>query len=187
MVSPYGAGSQRLIHNQLKKIADFSIDLLVSQSIFDIKQFTLDKEIHLIITAEPLNLTTDIPVYHYDLLLTETDLQKIKHILETKPKADSISRKFFKKELFFPKQNFKSKEEVITFLCEQLTAFDYCDSDYVSKVFEREQLSSTCYGNYYAIPHAIQRSAKKNAVAVCALDKPIDWEEIASNSSYYSL
>ncbi|WP_047659132.1 PTS sugar transporter subunit IIA, partial [Salmonella enterica] len=25
------------------------------------------------------------------------------------------------------------------------------------------------------IPHAIQRSAKKNAVAVCALDKPIDW------------
>ncbi|HEM1109559.1 TPA: PTS sugar transporter subunit IIA, partial [Listeria monocytogenes] len=104
-----------------------------------------------------------------------TDLQKIKHILETKPKSDSISRKFFKKELFFPKQNFKSKEEVITFLCEQLTAFDYCDSDYVSKVFEREQLSSTCYGNYYAIPHAIQRSAKKNAVAVCALDKPIDW------------
>ncbi|EAG9102194.1 transcription antiterminator [Listeria monocytogenes] len=175
LVSPYGAGSQRLIHNQLKKIADFSIDLLVSQSIFDIKQFTLDKEIHLIITAEPLNLTTDIPVYHYDLLLTETDLQKIKHILETKPKTDSISRKFFKKELFFPKQNFKSKEEVITFLCEQLTAFDYCDSDYVSKVFEREQLSSTCYGNYYAIPHAIQRSAKKNAVAVCALDKPIDW------------
>ncbi|MCH2760827.1 PTS sugar transporter subunit IIA, partial [Listeria monocytogenes] len=83
------------------------------------------------------------------------DLQKIKHILETKPNADSISRKFFKKELFFPKQNFKSKEETITFLCEQLTEFDYCDPAYVAKVFEREQFSSTCSGNYYAIPHAI--------------------------------
>lgn len=175
LICPYGAGNQRFVSNQLQKNSNFSVDVRIAQSIFDIDQFLADKEIDLIVTTETIKQATDIPVYRYNLLLEETDLRQIKKLLESSKEMASISQKFFKKELFFPKQTFKTKEEVITFLCHHLETLDYCDSDYVDKVLEREELSSTSYGNYYAIPHAIQRSAKKNAVAVCSLDKPIDW------------
>lgn len=175
LVCPYGTGGQRLAYNKLKKISTFSIDLVVAQSIFDHHRFFEEEEIHLIVTSETLAIETTIPIYPYDLLLTDHDLQNIQQLLEKQPEAEALSENFFKEELFFPQQEFKTREEVISFLCQQLTTFDYCNSDYEEKVFEREELSSTSYGNYYAIPHAIQRSAKKNAVAVCSLDKPIEW------------
>jgi lichenan operon transcriptional antiterminator len=72
--------------------------------------------------------------------------------------------------------NFETRKEVIAFLCEQLSDKNYCEPDYYEKVWKREMLSSTSYGNYFAIPHAIKRCAKRNAVSICCLDKAIDWD-----------
>lgn len=175
LVSPYGVGSQHLVINQLKKILDYSINVVTTASVFDVVDHLNTSEFDLILTAEYLEVTTTIPIYQYYLLLTEDDLNQIQILFSSSIKSESVTQRYFKEELFFSKKQFKTPEEVICYLCRKLCDLDYCDREYTEKVLAREKLSSTSYGNYYAIPHAIQRCAKKNAVAVCSLEKPINW------------
>ncbi|MGL4695573.1 BglG family transcription antiterminator [Enterococcus larvae] len=174
LICPYGAAGRRLVRNKLNKITKYSIELIESTSIFDVEDLLSD-EIDLVLSTEELTLSKNIPIYHYGSFFNDEDVENIQTLLEERQPSESIVDQFFKEELFFPNQTFKSREEVITFLCRNLTEQGYCKPDYTEKVLSREQLSSTSYGNYYAIPHAIQRSALKNAVAVCCLDKPVDW------------
>lgn len=173
LVSPYGMASRRLVHNKLRKL-DYLVDLIEAPTVFEVQNLLAD-DLDLVITTENLELPPNLPVYQYSAIFDDEDVRQVEKILTEKQSAKSILHRFFKEELFFSNQNFKSREEVITFLCEQLTEFGYCEPNYVEKVLNREQLSSTSFGNYYAIPHAIQRNAKKNAVAVCCLEKPINW------------
>lgn len=175
LICPYGVASRRLVRNKLKKMTKYSIELIESTSIFDVEDL-LGDEVDLILSTEELTTPTNTPIYHYNSFFSDEDVKNIQALLEKRESSESILNQFFKEELFFPGQTFKSREEVITFLCRNLTEYGYCKPDYTEKVLSREQLSSTSYGNYYAIPHAIQRSALKNAVAVCCLDKPIDWD-----------
>ncbi|WP_086350645.1 BglG family transcription antiterminator [Candidatus Enterococcus clewellii] len=174
LICPYGVASRRLVRNKMKKITKYSIELIESTSVFDVEDL-LGDEIDLVLSTEHLTLSKNIPFYQYDSFFTDEDVKNIQVLLDERHSSESILNQFFKEELFFSRQTFKSREEVITFLCKNLTDHGYCKPDYSEKVLSREQLSSTSYGNYYAIPHAIQRSALKNAVAVCCLEKPIDW------------
>lgn len=175
LVSPYGVGNQRIVRSYLNRIKDFEIELSVAKSVFDIND-ELIKDKDLILTTEILQLETAIPIYHYQSFLTEQDLAKITQIFVEVSQTPSVLTRFLKEELFFPHESQKTPEEAIRFLCQQLFEKEYCEADYVEKVLERESLSSTAFGNYYAIPHAIKREAKKNAVAICSLEKPIQWQ-----------
>ncbi|MGC6768272.1 BglG family transcription antiterminator [Enterococcus sp. LJL128] len=174
LICPYGAASRRLVRNKLKKMTKYSIELLELSSVFDLETAEME-DVDLVVTTEELTLPKKLPVYQYGTFFSDEDVKKIQLRLDELQDSESILHKFFKEELFFPAQSFKTREEVIRFLCRNLTNLGYCEADYEERVLSREQLSSTSYGNYYAIPHAIQRSALKNAVTVCCLDKPIDW------------
>lgn len=175
LVSPYGVGNQRIVRSYLNRIKDFEIELSVAKSVFDINN-ELIKDKDLILTTEALQLETAVPIYHYQSFLTEQDLAKITQIFVEVSQTPSVLTRFLKEELFFPHESQKTPEEAIRFLCQQLFEKEYCEADYVEKVLERESLSSTAFGNYYAIPHAIKREAKKNAVAICSFEKPIQWQ-----------
>lgn len=175
LVSPYGVGNQRIVRSYLDRIKDFEIELSVAKSVFDINdELIQDKD--LILTTEALQLETTVPIYHYHSFLTEQDLNEITQIFVEDSQVPSVLTRFLKEELFFPHEVQKTLEEAIRFLCQQLFEKEYCEANYVEKVLEREYLSSTAFGNYYAIPHAIKREAKKNAVAICSFEKPIQWQ-----------
>lgn len=176
LVSPYGVGNQRVVRNQLNKISEFEIELSVAESIFAVTtEMTENKS--LILTTEPLELKTMVPIYRYDSFLTEPDLEMIQQILVEENQTPSVLKTFLKEELFFPQKEFANREEVIQFLCHELYEKGYCEADYVEKVLQREALSSTAFGDFYALPHAVKREAKKNAVAICSLAKPVQWKE----------
>lgn len=176
LVSPYGVGNQRVVRNQLNKIQEFDIELSVAESIFVMtSEMTEDKS--LILTTEALDLKTNVPIYRYESFLTERDLEKIQQILVEENQTPSVLTTFLKEDLFFPQKEFKNREEIIQFLCQELSEKGYCEKDYVEKVLKREALSSTAFGDFYALPHAIKREAKKNAVAICSLAKPVQWKE----------
>lgn len=176
LVSPYGVGNQRVVRNQLNKIQEFDIELSVAESIFVMtSEMTEDKS--LILTTEALDLKTTVPIYRYESFLTERDLEKIQQILVEENQTPSVLTTFLKEDLFFPQKEFTNREEIIQFLCQELSEKGYCEKDYVEKVLKREALSSTAFGDFYALPHAIKREAKKNAVAICSLAKPVQWKE----------
>ncbi|MDT2523335.1 PTS sugar transporter subunit IIA [Enterococcus raffinosus] len=176
LISPYGVGNQRIVRNQLNKIQEFEIELFVAESIFAVTN-EMTEEKSLILTTEKLNLSTTVPVYQYDSFLTDADLKKIQDLLIEENQSPSVLTTFLKEELFFPQETFTDRDEVIRFLCQELYKKDYCEKNYVEKVLQREALSSTAFGDFYALPHAIKREAKQNAVAICSLEKPLQWKE----------
>ncbi|MEI5988927.1 hypothetical protein A5881_000414 [Enterococcus termitis] len=174
LISPYGIAGQRLARKKLERISSYLVEVISTTAFHGWNELPLD-EVSLIVTSEYLPKVSGINVFKFDSILKDTDISQIEVLLNQNRKEENVVQQFFKKELFFPHQTFKKKEEVIHFLCEQLVEYGYCDESYVGKVLERDTLSSTAFGNYYALPHAIKRAATKNSVAVCCLDKPIDW------------
>lgn len=173
-ISPYGVANKRLVQNKLTKLTNYSIELVVIPSIFDLNHI-VEKDVDLILTTEFLRQDIRVPVYKIDKLLTDEDVLQIESIFQKEETKQVILQIFFKKELFFPHQNFIDQNEIIHFLSNELVKNKYVEENYGERVLERERLSSTSFGNYYALPHAIQRNAKKNGVAVCLLDRAVDW------------
>jgi lichenan operon transcriptional antiterminator len=175
VVCPYGIASQRIIQKKLSKITDYTIEIVKFVSALQMSLCD-DADIDLIITSESLEKNSKTPIFKYSSFLTDEDIVQIEKIFLRQEKTLTVLDTFFKRELFFPNMNFETRKEVIAFLCEQLSDKNYCEPDYYEKVWKREMLSSTSYGNYFAIPHAIKRCAKRNAVSICCLDKAIDWD-----------
>ena len=176
LISPYGVGNQRFVKNQLSKIQEFEIELSIVESIFTLTNDCIEGK-SLILTTEKIDVPTSVPVYYYESFLTDTDLENIRGLLNEKEQQPSIFATFFKEELFFPQKLFTDRDDVIRFLCQMLYEKGYCEKDYVQQVLQREALSSTAFGDCYALPHALKREAKQNVVAICSLKKPLQWEE----------
>lgn len=174
LLFPYGVAGQRLARKKLEKITSSVVEVICATAFQSGNELPID-QIDLVVSSEVLPNNLGVETYKFHSMLTDEDIQQIEKLLIKKQEEASILQQFFKKELYFPHQNFETREAVIQFLCEKLTEQNYCDVNYVQKVLERDELSSTSFGNYYALPHAIKRSANKNGIAVCCLDKPIDW------------
>lgn len=174
VVCPYGLASQRIIEDKLSKTRNFSVEIVQFVSVLEFSVSAIP-EIDLIITSEELSRKTKLPTFQYNSFLTDNDIVEIERIFDRQMREPTVFDTFFKKELFFSQLKFNNREEVIRFLCSELVEKNYCETDYCQQVLERENLSSTSYGNFFAIPHAIKRCAKKNVVSVCCLEKAIDW------------
>lgn len=132
----------------------------------------------LIISTVHLNLNFACPVVYCSSLFNDEDIRHIEKNLE---KLEEINKKNrlpiaqFDKNLFFPHVRCRDKEEVIALLCNALVEHGYCDEHYIDLVWEREQIADTCFGNYFAIPHPVKKTAYRSGIAVAILQSPIRW------------
>lgn len=98
-----------------------------------------------------------------------------------KEKTNKIIKKdliqYFHQNLFFINEKPLSKEECISFLGQQLEDFGVVPSGFTQSVNDREELSSTCFFDHFAIPHSIELNAIKTTIAVMISKVPIKWEE----------
>ncbi len=86
----------------------------------------------------------------------------------------------FKKELFFYDPDFSNKKDAINCLSNALIKFDYVDSSFQEKLYEREKISPSAYTNI-AMPHPLEMSAFSTAIAVSIHPTPIEWNESKVN------
>ena len=80
------------------------------------------------------------------------------------------------KDLIFKNLSYETKDEILDFLAEKLTASNYVESDYANALKEREKEYPTglsSMGESIAIPHADTCFVKKDAIAIATLKKPI--------------
>lgn len=76
------------------------------------------------------------------------------------------------------KQAFSNKEEAIKFTGQILVDKGYVDQDYVEKMLEREELSSTFMGNFVAIPHGTddaKKSVNTSGLAIVQVPDGVDF------------
>ena len=118
----------------------------------------------------------EYPIYYVKNLLNDEDVENIYNMLHQNHKGNKCSD-FFEEELFFSKENFDSKEMVIHFLSDKLVEKGYADKRFESLVLNREIVAPTAYGNLFAMPHPIKKEGFENKIAVCSLNKSINWDD----------
>ena len=83
----------------------------------------------------------------------------------------------FHENLFFKRDDLNNKEDVIQFMGKKLIQFGVVEEGFIESVFKREELSSTCFLESFAIPHAIELNANKTMICVLLSNNGIKWDD----------
>lgn len=84
---------------------------------------------------------------------------------------------YFHEKLFFKRTDLSDKEDVIRFLGRQIENFGLAKPGFTESVLKREQMSSTCFFETFAIPHALELNAKQTMFCVLINEKGIQWNQ----------
>lgn len=159
------------------------------QNFITLKLFTTDNRSalinaysDLIVTTKPLNLIGKevIVVSPFFTMMDQINVDNAIHkCLENKQKIkrNNILSSFFDEKLFFKSNDFGNKEDVIRFLGQNVIDYGLCEEGFVESVLEREQLSSTCFFDTFAIPHALDMNATHTMICVLTSESGIQWDD----------
>lgn len=120
-----------------------------------------------ILNISPINLASQ-----FELIQTTITRQKEQY-KDYKLKINF--RKFFEEDLFIVNPNLQTKQQVLTYLCDTLISKSYVDSDFESKVYQREKAATTAFG-HVAIPHSVDMNAIKTSISVAISKKGFQWD-----------
>lgn len=135
----------------------------------------------LIVTTRPLNIIGKkvVVISPFYTVIDHISIDNAIHeCMEIKQKNHNkqLLSSFFNSNLFFRQDNFQNKEEVIRFLGQKVIDFGLADADFTESVLERERLSSTCFFDTFAIPHAMNMNAHGTMFCVLTSEKGIPWD-----------
>lgn len=159
--------------------ARFPDDLYISDIVTDGSIIQTDKT-DLVFATSSLDRFPDVPSVTITPFLTQTDIMNCFTVIEEtkirKTKKNIMSKLdlFFKESCFLLNTGLKTREETIEKLGAIMLKGGYTDSNYTNSVFEREQISSTAFGNV-AIPHPLNIDAKSSLIAVAIEKNGIQW------------
>lgn len=166
-----------------KTIEDnFSKVLVVNKVITEFSEFNNKEKGTLLITSVSDIKSNYKYVVTVSPLLTNRDFMKIKNIIKQIKNEEiyyttrSNLMDIFSENIFSIETNFKSKWEVIYFMCNELLKQKYITEKYISEVTYREKLSSTAFGKF-AIPHSLNMDAIKTGIYVVIQKNPIKWDD----------
>lgn len=165
-----------------EKIQSQFKDDLVILDIFTSTQEYLSANIShdLLLSSFPVKLDTPIQTINITPFLTQVDIQKIRqcisNIKEKKKEKQRLKNitNIFKKEFFTNENLYTTSTEAIEDICQKLYSHGYVDENYVQEIKNREDLSSTAFGNF-AIPHSLNMNCLDTTIYVHIQDKGILW------------
>lgn len=109
-------------------------------------------------------------------LLNDKEIEFIQRkIFSTANVSETNIEKFFRRDCFVTNKQFGTKEEILTYLTDDLVDKGLIDETTAQSVFEREITSPTEIGNLVAIPHPMVNDTAISSISVLILDKPIMW------------
>jgi len=123
-----------------------------------------------IVSTIPINKSLPVPVIQVSALLGDRDIFEIEKLI-----IDDIKNidKYMGKA--YLNMDFTTKEEVISFLGDELYESGLVNEDFTQSVLEREGYSPTSFGNLVAIPHPIEPQTKETFWTFVTLGNPITW------------
>lgn len=175
IVCASGQGSARLLKHRYRK--EFG-DYLNSIEVCDASRVSSQDFTHIdyVFTTVPLDVKVPVPVRLVQFFPDSEEIEHVRDILREGPTYTLVPQ-CFKRDLFFPHLSFSSKDEAIDFLCERASATGLTGPSFAERVWRREHVSATSFGNDIAMPHPIEPTGSSTFVTVGLLDAPITWDE----------
>ncbi len=176
LVCGAGAATALLMKEMLQRRFGGYLDIVRICPLYELRQTDLDC-VDLIFSTVAIQAFQSEKIVYVNPVLTEMDMKKLEGRIECDTWKEGVGayKAFFHEDLFFPRLAYKTKEDVIHFLSEQMLIREYIDERTQSSIFAREEMASTEIGDLIAMPHAIENTSSVPAVAVGILEKPIRW------------
>lgn len=111
-----------------------------------------------------------------DIELIHREINGIKQQRKQTSVIQNIKR-FIGKELFRREFYTKSEFEMIRTLSAECEKLGLCKSTFVDEVIERENLSSTSFSNFVAVPHSLNHNATRSFMSVVINKQGMQWGE----------
>ncbi|WP_028042930.1 BglG family transcription antiterminator [Candidatus Stoquefichus massiliensis] len=171
--------TEKMINNIMKDHAD---DIIIQSTKSNISAYELDDKIDFIITTKNLSFIGKKTI-HISPFYTQEDYIKIndavnKCIIEReKRNQNEMLRSYFHQDLFFHTNNYSTKKDAIRFMGQKIIDFGLAKEGFIESVFKREEMSSTCFFDTFAIPHAIELNAKQTMFCVLISTNGIIWDD----------
>ena len=167
-----GKSSSRLLMYRYKHEFKDYIDHIYVCDSFEMNTFDYNL-VDYVFTTIPINIEIPKPIVKINNFLENDDIQRIKKILEHN--EDEIIKKYYCPERLILDLEASSKEEALEKLCQIVVEKEGVNSLFLQSVLEREDIESTDFGNYIAIPHPKDVFLKETFVYVAVLKEPILW------------
>lgn len=174
LVCSSGIGSARLLVFKLKETFKNYIETVHTCDLRTVGKVDYSK-FDYIFTTVPINETVPIPVYEVSFFMNDQDIYEMRQFL--KSKGNSKIAKYYPKNLFFRDVDLNSKEEVISYMCQEISKKRYVPKEFYKAVMKREELAKTSFGNRIAMPHPYKALTKDSFVCVCVLKNDIPWDD----------
>lgn len=172
VVCASGAGSARLLAYKMETEFGDQVDSITTCNVMQVPHIDFS-DIDYVVTTVPLPCEVPVPVREVTLFLDDGDRRQVRRMLERGDQSGL--EEFFPRELFFPHCALTSREDVISFACEQASAYEDLPSNLEELVWKRELAAPTAFGNGVALPHPIEAVSTTTFVSVILLDASIDW------------
>lgn len=178
IVCPEGIGFSRLIAHRIERFIS-SIVIKDIVSLNQLQQISL-KEIDFVISTVPIKECAK-PVVLVSSFLSEMDIRGINnflvdHVSEQKQYYQHLG-KIIDETVVHVQLDFDNKDDVLSYLCDELHKHHYVSENYKESVFRREKIMATDLGNNIAIPHGSEKEIIKSKIVIATLKKPILWNQ----------
>lgn len=173
IVCASGVGSSQLIRYRIESEFRSQIKVKGVTEYYKVNDIPFDK-IDFIISTVPIKTDLPVPIIEVNAILSERDITRVGEFVES---IEEKIHEYIPQDNVFLNKSFSSKEQVIDFLSSAAKSIDTLPSNYREKIYEREKIATTAYGNLVAIPHPISPQSTKTFLTVCILNNPIDWDD----------
>lgn len=180
LVCGTGLGSSQFLNIKLRKLLGKNV-VINNYSDMKLTKELLD-QYDIVFTTVEITINTETPIIQINVLFDKEDLKnsilkKInykKYNLEHFQTKDPILSIMMQKEHFFilEKENYMDNLE---FMLDELFNLGEVDVDFRNRIIERELKGATSFGNYIALPHAINYKSDRLLIAFGVLKKNIIW------------
>lgn len=156
-----------LLTLDVSEIYDYDVDLIITTIPLEMSQLNNNESIEVVRIAPFLD--------HSQKLNISNTIDKI----DSNKKRDVLISNFgnfFSESLFVIDNNYSNRNDVLKFMCDGLTEQGVVNSDFLQRVLDRDNASSTAFGQI-AIPHSQYMDAFTTKVSVLISPTGILWDD----------
>lgn len=111
-----------------------------------------------------------------EIAAVRTAAERARRLRRRRALADELGA-YFDADLFVRCPPAASEEELIRTLGRRMLERGLIDARHIEGAIERERLSSTAFTEILAVPHPMELTATRTAIAIAILDAPMRWGE----------
>ena len=171
-----GAGSARLLEYRVRQEFGEYVNSVTCCDALDVSNVDFST-IDYAFTTVPLGEQLPVPVREVKYFLDAEEIDRVKDILRGEDEEPADVLHFFSQDLFYPHLQLFSKQEVLDFLIDEVSAHKSVKPQFNELVWKREGTVATAFGNNVAMPHPLEPASAETFVAVALLDEPVVWDE----------